>query len=415
VWSLVRVFLSALTIRPVHHPQEPALRVMPMSTFDLPSDFSSEQPPTSVAATGRASNHQTPPAEPPIPPAAPLGGESAGSGGASGPRARSLGSLLDSVRDDLFSGRRPVEYAVANEPWGTLALRPGDVMGLAAPPGNGKTALVMQFVVDALRLHPAARCLVVNVEMTPEKLIERQISRLSGVPFADIAARSLLAARGRPIEDALVTLGAIGDRLFFMNEPYDLETIALAIQDVQPTILVVDYVQRIECCGGTLEARIRLNNVMREARIIASAGIAVVLVSAVGRTTSKRNGGYSSRELGLGSFRESSEIEYGLDDAYILADEESSGEDRGVGPRVMVLQHVKSRNHQRKDLRLEFDGAAQQFRLLPDRPRNRDGRGSDAEGFVAPADNVSASARSRRPTSLGIDPWSIDFPGNEPD
>lgn len=394
------------------------MRVIPMSTFDLPRDLSSEhlQFPDSGNSPGPASNHQTAPAQPPSPPTVPPEGESfGGGGGASGPRARSLGSLLDSVRDDLFSGRRPVEYAVANEPWGTLALRPGEVTGIAAPPGHGKTGLVTQLVVDALRLHPEARCLVVNVEMTPEKLIERQISRLSGVPFADIAARSLLAARGRPIEDALATLGAIGDRLFFMNEPYDLETIALAIQDVQPTILVIDYVQRIECCGGTLEARIRLNNVMREARIIASAGIAVVLVSAVGRTTSKRNGGYSSRELGLGSFRESSEIEYGLDDAYILADEEGSGENHGPGPRVMVLQHVKSRNHQRRDLRLEFDGAVQQFRLLPDRPGNRDGLGSDAEGFVAPVDQASASARSRRPALLDIDPWSTDFPGNEPD
>lgn len=392
------------------------MRVIPMSTVDLPSDFPSEQLqyPDYGNTPGPASNHQTPPAQPPAPATVPPEGESSGDGGASGPRSRSLGSLLDSVRDALFSGRRPVEYAVANEPWGTLALRPGDVTGIAAPPGNGKTALVTQLVVDALRLHPEARCLVVNVEMTPEKLIERQISRLSGVPFSDIAARSLLAARGRPIEDALATLGAIGDRLFFMNEPYDLETTVLAIQDVQPTILVVDYVQRIECCGGTLEARIRLNNVMREARIVASAGIAVVLVSAVGRTTSKRNGGYSSRELGLGSFRESSEIEYGLDDAYILADEEGSGEDRGIGPRVMVLQHVKSRNHERRDLRLEFDGAVQQFRLLPDRPRNRDSWGSDADGFVVAPDQASASARSRRPALLDIDPWSTDFPGNEP-
>jgi tetratricopeptide (TPR) repeat protein len=37
---------------------------------------------------------------------------------------------LASVRADLFSGRRPPEYAVASEPWGTFALRPGDVIGL---------------------------------------------------------------------------------------------------------------------------------------------------------------------------------------------------------------------------------------------------------------------------------------------
>lgn len=382
-----------------------------MSTFDLPNDFPADQSPKYAAAHGQASNHQPPPAEPPAPP----GGENHGDGGGAGSRAHSLGSLLDSVRSDLFSGRRPPEYAVASEPWGTFALRPGDVIGLAAPPGHGKTALVTQCTVDALRLHPEARCLVVNIEMTPQKLIERQISRLSGVPFADIAARSMLAALGRPIDAAITTLASIGDRLFFMREPHDLESIALAIQDVQPTILVLDYIQRIDCCGGTLEARIRLNNVMREARIIASAGIAVFLVSAVGRTASKKNGGYNSRELGMGSFRESSEIEYGVDDAFILADEEGSAENRTPGPRVMVLQHVKSRNHQRRDLRLEFDGAAQQFRLLPDRPRNRDGWGSEADGFVAPADHSSAPSQSRRPSSPSIDPWSIDFPGNEPD
>jgi replicative DNA helicase len=251
--------------------------------------------------------------------------------------------------------------------------------------------------------------------MTPQKLIERQISRLSGVPFADIAARSMLAALGRPIDAAITTLASIGDRLFFMQEPYDLESIALAIQDAQPTILVVDYIQRIDCCGGTLDARIRLNNVMREARIIASAGIAVFLVSAVGRTVSKKNGGYNSRELGMGSFRESSEIEYGVDDAFILADEEGSAKNRTPGPRVMVLQHVKSRNHQRRDLRLEFDGAVQQFRLLPDRTPNQSEWGADTNEIVGPPDHHSARARTRCSTSLGVDPWSLDFPGNEPD
>ena len=380
-----------------------------MSSSGLPNDFPPEHLPASGDSPGPAINFGTPPT-------APADGENPGHGGATPElRARSLGSLLASVRTDLFSGRRPVEYAVANQPWGTLALRPGDVIGLAAPPGNGKTCLAMQCVTNALRLHPEARCLAVNVEMTPTKLIDRQISRLSGIPFADIASRNLLAFRGRPIEDALATLETIGDRLFFMNEPYDLETIALAIQDVQPTILLLDYVQRIDCCGGTLEPRIRLNNVMREARTIASAGIAVFLVSAVGRTTSKRNGGYSSRELGLGSFRESSEIEYGLDDGFVLTDEERSEDDRGAGPRVMVLQHVKSRNHERQDLRLKFDGAAQQFHLLPNRPKNDHGWGGGTDGFVVPGEKPTAPRRSRSSPTPSVDPWSLDFLGNEKD
>ena len=372
-----------------------------MSTFDLPNDFQHDRLPGSDSGARPAGNQQPSPA----------GGRPEGT---ERPRVRSLESLLDTVRDDLFSGKRPVQYAVASEPWGSIALRPGDVIGLAAPPGNGKTALAMQFVVDALRLHPDARCLVVNVEMSPAKLIERQISRLSGVSYTDIDGRTMISMHARQIEAAIATLRSIGDRLFFMREPFDLETIALSLQDVQPTVLVLDYVQRIECCGGTLEARIRLNNVMSEARNIASAGIAVMLVSAVGRTTSKRNGGYNSRELGMGSFRESSEIEYGVDDAFVLTDEDGSSEDNGGGPRVMHLRHVKSRNHQRKDLRLEFDGAVQQFRLLPDRT---DGDGGDFGpiGVVPPvppgtSPTPPSTPRSTPPT---IDPWCFDFPGDE--
>jgi len=372
-----------------------------MSTFDLPNDFQHDRPADSDAGARPAGDQ----------PSSPPGGRHAG---VHRPRVLSLGSLLDSVREDLFSGKRPVQYAVASEPWGSIALRPGDVIGLAAPPGNGKTALAMQFSVDALRQHPEARCLVVNVEMSPAKLIERQISRLSGVSYTDIDGRTMIGLHARQIEAAIATLGSIGDRLFFMREPYDLETIALSLQDVQPTILVLDYVQRIECCGGQLEARIRLNNVMSEARNIASAGIAVMLVSAVGRTTSKRNGGYNSRELGMGSFRESSEIEYGVDDAFVLTDEDGSGEDNGGGPRVMMLRHVKSRNHQRKDLRLEFDGAVQQFRLLPDRADGDDGDFGPM-GVVPPpppgrSPTPPSTPRSTPPT---IDTWSFDFPGDE--
>jgi len=341
-----------------------------MSTADFPNDFQHDRPANSDA-------------------------------GAHSPRVLSLGSLLDSVREDLFSGKRPVQYAVASEPWGSIALRPGDVIGLAAPPGSGKSALAMQFTVDALRQHPDARCLLVNVEMSPAKLIERQISRLSGVSYTDIDGRTMIGLHARQIEAAIATLGSIGDRLFFMREPYDLETIALSLQDVQPTILVLDYVQRIECCGGQLEARIRLNNVMSEARNIASAGIAVMLVSAVGRTTSKRNGGYNSRELGMGSFRESSEIEYGVDDAFVLTDEDGSGETNGDVPRTMILRHVKSRNHQRKDLRLEFDGAVQQFRLLPDR--------REAEGAARAAGSPKkAPPAGRYPNKSLLDRWNSE-------
>jgi replicative DNA helicase len=293
----------------------------------------------------------------------PSKGEAGGADRGGGPtNLVSLGRLLRELRHDLYHGKPPVEFAVANEPWGTFAYRPGDMMVIAAPPGMGKTAFVLQTIVDALRLNEGAKCLMVNVEMSPEVLIERQISRLSAIELADITARRDLLMKRSFIDPALATLESIEDRLFFMGLPYTMDRVLECIAAVEPSIVVLDYLQRIECCEGVADTRQRLNMLISQARGIAEAGVCVVLVSAVGRTSSKKNGGYNGKELGLASFRESSEIEYGVDDAFVMVN--SGTDDLPDGRRVVELRHVKSRNHRPVHLRFEFDGAIQRFKFL---------------------------------------------------
>ena len=313
----------------------------------------------------------------------------------------SLGSLLESVQRGLLHGEPPLEFRVANEPWGTLAFRPGDVMAIAAPPGMGKSALLSQLIDDAHRLNPRAISLMVNVEMTPQTMIERKLSRLSGVPLTDITRRSRVRYQACDFQPAMVTLESIGDRMFFMGSPYSLEHIVEAVQQVEPNILVIDYLQRIECCTGVTDMRARINTLMHAVRNLATAGICVVLVSAVARTQSKKGGGYNASEIGMGSFRESSEIEYGCDDAFVMVEEERTvvSVEGPFPPRILHLKHVKSRNNQRHDLRLEFDGSVQQFRLLP----------SPSEAPVAEFSPVRPSS-FRSPRT--IDPWSLGFPGS---
>lgn len=327
-------------------------------------------------------------------------------------RCPSLGSLLESVFNDIVSGEPPIEFPFAKEKWGNMAFRPGDVLGLAAPPGTGKTALAMQMVFDALRLTPEIRALVVNVEMSPTKLIERQISRLSGLSYTNIAARTIVGPQIIPINNTVKTLQDIGDRLFFMPGPFSIEMIVKSLREVKPEILLVDYVQRIDYGDGHFEPRIKLNHVMDEVRSIANAGIAVMIISAVSRTSSNRNGGYDARHMGLGSFRESSEIEYGLDDAFVLTDKSDQTDFRS-GPRNMELRHWKSRSHQRTDLKLEFNGAMQGFRLIADRiePKNES---SLEELLVCPQPaNPRLNLTETGIHSPHVDPWSQEFLGNE--
>ena len=56
--------------------------------------------------------------------------------------------------------------------------------------------------------------------------------------------------------------------------------------------------------------------------------------------------------VGLASFRESSELEYGADGAFLLV--------RG-DPAAATLRHVKSRHGEPLDVPLRFDGACQRF------------------------------------------------------
>lgn len=279
------------------------------------------------------------------------------------PNHASLKSLLGGLRHELYHGKPPLEFPVADKAWGSVMFRPGDVMAVAAPPAMGKTALISQMTFDALRLAPEARCLTVNVEMMPEVIIERQISRLSGVPYGEISGRKSLLGRDRQIEPALATLDSIGDRMFFMEPPYSIERVVKTVADVEATILVLDYLQRIQCCETTADARSRINSLMDTVRLIANCGVCVVLVSAVGRTPSKKGGGYNANEIGMGSFRESSEIEYGCNDAFVLV--EGNTAQTTSGSRSLELRHVKSRNHERKDVRLSFEGGIQRFRLAP--------------------------------------------------
>jgi replicative DNA helicase len=94
---------------------------------------------------------------------------------------------------------------------------------------------------------------------------------------------------------------------------------------------------------------------MNYLRQFADAGIGLIVVAAVARTKDKRGrSSYASDGLNLASFRESSELEFGADDAYILMPEPKTAD-------VMILRHLKSRHGETRDIRLSFDKPHQRF------------------------------------------------------
>ena len=254
-------------------------------------------------------------------------------------------------REELDSGEPPPRYRVGDG-FDAVRVAPGLVTLMGGAPGAGKTALIGQLTTDALRLDPGLRLLHVNVEMSPSALMDRQLARISGVDPGTVRGRVFDDERRERIETAGPVLDDVFGRTAFVRPPFDLTNIAAAFDEFEADILVLDYLQRIHPPGTHGDARTAVSATMDFLRKIADAGVAVVAVAAVARGRGDRGSSYE--HLGLASFLESSAIEYGADEAFILTGK-AGGADR-------VLKHVKSRNGEARDIPLRFAGAHQSFR-----------------------------------------------------
>src|SRR6266545_5882832 len=88
-----------------------------------------------------------------------------------------------------WTSRRPILYPVGDGGLGRIEVGPGLVTLLGGAPGQGKTALTMQLVCEALERTPTLRALVLNVEMSPAVLLDRQLARLAGIDLTTIRHR----------------------------------------------------------------------------------------------------------------------------------------------------------------------------------------------------------------------------------
>lgn len=278
--------------------------------------------------------------------------------------------LLGGWRDDLMTGERPPRWPVGERVFDPIELGPGLVMLLGGAPGAGKTALAMQWTLDALRLSDSLRALVVNVETAAPVLLDRQLARLSGIPLATIRDRDFGELHGERLAFGLDAIEAVADRLALLAPPFDLPSIAAAADTFGADLLVLDYAQRIDA-GPTTDKRNAVNVLMDYLRRFAGAGVGVLALAAVGRTKdAKGRSSYAAEGLGLASFRESSELEFGCDSAYMLS--------RGRSLDESELRCLKNRHGEPRDLRLVFDGSLQRFESPDDAATDTGGPAAEA-------------------------------------
>lgn len=263
--------------------------------------------------------------------------------------------IFDSWRDGVLTGEAPILYPVGDGELGRIEIGPKLVTLIGGPPGAGKTALAMQLAVDGLRLNADLRAVVCNIEMSAAVLLDRQLSRLSGIPAEAIRYRRLDASHASRLDAGMSTLESIADRLCFVRPPFGLENVAATADEFGGRLLLLDYIQRIPPPGQHGDRRSSVDATMNYLRQFADAGIAVMVVAAVARQKDSRGrSSYEGNALTLASFRESSELEFGADDAFILSPDNKA-------KNVVTLRHLKARHTEPRDIRLRFDRRVQSF------------------------------------------------------
>jgi replicative DNA helicase len=295
------------------------------------------------------------------------------------PQFNTAADVFGSWREDILTGKPPTFYPIGEGKLAEIEVGPGLVTLIGGPPGVGKTAFTMQAVVDALRLTPTLRALVCNVEMSARVLLDRQLARLSGITLKRIRYRRLGAEHADRLDQALNTLESLSERLCFVQPPIDLANVAAVADEFRADVLLLDYIQRIRPPGDHGDRRGAVDATMDYLRQFADTEVAVIVVAAVARTKDRKGrSSYDGDGLNLASFRESSELEFGADDAFILAPSRAAGE--------VTLRHLKARHGELNSIRLVFDGRHQ--RCVPIESGTNDARKRDAVSLQLVSDTL---------------------------
>lgn len=254
-----------------------------------------------------------------------------------------------------------------------VRIAPEVVTLLGGMPGAGKTALVWQWLINAMEADSTLSTLVANVEMPPRELLNRQLARLSGLALTPIRERRFAECDVERRDVALERLQPLCQRLTFLDAPYTMTNLVATATDARARLIVVDYAQRFGALDDVPDKRQAINSVMDTLRLMANHGAAVVVLSSLsrGRDSTGRST-YNANSMSLASFKESGELEYGADDALLLCPR--------PGSNLVDLKHEKSRYGEQRDLLLEFDRPHQSFSVvgadaaahapMPERPPN---------------------------------------------
>ena len=236
---------------------------------------------------------------------------------------------------------------------------PIGVTALVAPPGVGKSALALQWVLGALVTDRTMRATWALGEMTLGGLGRRMVCLAGSIiegcePVTMTEAGDRTERSGRA---ATIASKVIDGRLHIVEPPLSIDAIGNYAKRTGSRIVVVDYLQLLHGNddGGDRTADLdRIVGLIRDMAIRLKC--AVVPISTMAKATAV---GANAAQAGRGTV----EIGHAAELMYVGERDERGGRPiRGSDGKVRIVWRcAKARNFEPRDLELRFDGATQTY------------------------------------------------------
>lgn len=287
------------------------------------------------------------------------------------PRVKPLAEVLQKLEAALESGEPPVEWTPDDTPWGSLAFRPNSVVTFGAPPAKGKTSLVLNLCSRMLARYPDLRVMIASNEMATDTMVERLVAMRSGKAYRAIRRRDPSVFASADHERAMAEFAQVSSRMGFVERPFTIGQVQEAADEFRADIVFVDFLQASAVGQKTNDDQQRVADVMRSLRALADSGPCVITTAAMSRGgiahAQNRVGKMDENDMDMSVFLHASEIEHGVDSAYLLLAEPGSQvairADEDDTPVRMWLHCVKGRDLMKTHVPLLFDGRTQSFTL----------------------------------------------------
>lgn len=276
-------------------------------------------------------------------------------GPSSGSR-KTLRGCIEGYVGELDGGVVPTGLSWFDNAVGGLPL--GGIIGLAAPPGVGKSALALQLTVSAMLHDPSLRAVWGLGEMSSSMLARRCVvvaTRLLGHP--PVSMRDAKRHESSAVQAASLVADRLGDRLEVVMPKLTVAGIERAILETGAKVCCVDYLQLVQGVGDDrLE---RLDSVVADLKtLVINHRVSVLAVLNMAKSQ-------TSGKAAIGSISKgSSETDYAVD--FLWRGEPPEPPAPGAEPPATQLVRwvaEKARDDQRVSFELSFDGAHQYFEM----------------------------------------------------